>query len=61
MRSLPGVERILEADVSGASAGHLIDTAAFLWTARRIFLHAATRIPADPEWDETGLRMEIFR
>ncbi len=60
-RSLPGVDRILAADVPGASMSHLIDAAAFLWTARRIFLHAAVRIPADPEWDETGLRMEIFR
>jgi predicted RNase H-like nuclease len=60
-RSLPGVDRILEAEVAGASTSHLIDAAAFLWTARRIFLHAAVRIPADPEWDETGLRMEISR
>jgi predicted RNase H-like nuclease len=60
-RSLPGVDRILEAEVAGASMSHLIDAAAFLWTSRRIFLHAAVRIPADPEWDETGLRMEIFR
>jgi predicted RNase H-like nuclease len=61
MRSLPEVTRILEAEVAGASQTHLIDAAAFLWTARRIFQHAAIRIPADPEWDETGLRMEIFR
>ncbi len=60
-RFLPGAERILEAEVAGASMSHLIDAAAFLWTARRIFLHAAVRMPADPEWDETGLRMEIFR
>jgi predicted RNase H-like nuclease len=60
-RALPGAERILSAEVAGASMSHLIDAAAFLWTARRIFLHAAVRIPADPEWDETGLRMEIFR
>jgi predicted RNase H-like nuclease len=60
-RSLPGAERILSAEVTGSSMSHLIDAAAFLWTARRIFLHAAVRIPADPEWDETGLRMEIFR
>jgi predicted RNase H-like nuclease len=61
LTSLPGAERILAAEVAGASMSHLIDAAAFLWTARRIFLHAAVRIPADPEWDETGLRMEIFR
>jgi predicted RNase H-like nuclease len=61
IRSLPDVTRILDADVVGASPTHLLDAAAFLWTARRIFQHAAIRIPADPEWDETGLRMEIFR
>jgi predicted RNase H-like nuclease len=61
IRSLPEVTRILDAEVAGVSQTHLIDAAAFLWTARRIFQHAAVRIPADPEWDETGLRMEIFR
>jgi predicted RNase H-like nuclease len=39
----------------------LLDVAAFAWTARRIFAHAAIRIPADPEWDDIGLRMEMFR
>jgi len=60
-RCLPGAERILDAEVPGATASHLMDAAAFLWTARRVFLHAAIRIPANPEWDETGLRMEIVR
>ena len=40
---------------------HLLDVAAFVWTARRIFARAAIRIPQDPEWDEQGLRMEIVR
>ena len=35
---------------------HLYDVAALLWTARRIFAKAATRIPEDPEWDCEGLR-----
>jgi len=39
----------------------VVFAAAFLWTARRIFAHAAIRIPEDPEWDEQGLRMEMFR
>ena len=60
-RRFPGVERILDADVPGATASHLLDAAAFLWTARRIFAHAGIRIPTDPEWDEEGLRMEIVR
>jgi predicted RNase H-like nuclease len=58
---VPGALRIIDADVPGATISHLLDAAAFMWTARRIFAHAAIRIPADPEWDEQGLRMEIFR
>jgi len=30
-------------------------------TARRIFARAAMRVPADPEWDSEGIRMEIVR
>ena len=56
-----GVTRILDAEVEGATPSHLLDAAVFLWTARRIFAHAAIRIPQDPEWDEQGLRMEITR
>jgi predicted RNase H-like nuclease len=58
---VPGVLRIIDAEVPGATASHLLDAAAFMWSARRIFAHAAIRIPAEPEWDEQGLRMEIFR
>ena len=58
---LPGVLRVIDAEVQGATASHLLDVAAILWTARRIFAHAAIRIPTDPEWDEQGLRMEIVR
>jgi predicted RNase H-like nuclease len=58
---LPGVLRIIEAEVPGASLAHLLDASAILWTARRIFAKAAVRIPADPEWDDQGLRMEIVR
>ena len=58
---LPGVLRIIDAEVPGASLSHLLDAAAILWTGRRIFARAAIRIPTDPEWDEQGLRMEIVR
>jgi predicted RNase H-like nuclease len=57
----PGVARILSAELPGATIGHLLDVAAFLWTARRIFNRAAIRMPRDAEWDEQGLRMEIVR
>ena len=60
-QKIPYVERILDAELPGASLSHLLDVTAFLWTARRIFAHAALRIPEDPEWDEQGLRMEMFR
>jgi predicted RNase H-like nuclease len=57
----PGAERILSAELPGASLSHLIDVAAFVWTARRIFVRAAIRLPSDPEWDTQGLRMEMVR
>ena len=58
---LPGVDRILDAHPGRARAWHLLDAAACLWTSRRIAARAAIRIPADPEWDAEGLRMEIVR
>ena len=57
----PGALRIIDAEVPGATVSHLLDAAAILWTARRIFAKAAVRIPVDPEWDEQGLRMEFVR
>jgi predicted RNase H-like nuclease len=58
---LPGALRIIDSEVPGASLSHLLDAAAILWTARRIFAKAAIRIPSEPEWDEQGLRMELVR
>jgi predicted RNase H-like nuclease len=60
-KRVPGVERILETELEGVQASHMVDAAAILWTARRIFARAGTRIPTDPEWDEQGLRMELVR
>jgi predicted RNase H-like nuclease len=60
-QKFPGSARILSSEIEGVSLAHLIDVAAFVWTARRIFAKAAARIPRDPEWDEQGLRMEIVR
>jgi predicted RNase H-like nuclease len=56
-----GVLRIIDAEVPGATPSHLLDVAAILWTARRVYAKAAIRIPTEPEWDEQGLRMEIVR
>ena len=58
---VPGSERLLEAELDDVPMSHLLDVAAILWTARRIFARAGTRLPSDPEWDEQGLRMEFVR
>jgi len=57
----PGVDRILDAEVPAATPAHLLDAAMCLWTARRVIARAATRMPADAEWDSQGLRMEYVR
>ena len=58
---LDGVDRILDADLPGVKVSHLIDAAACMWSARRIFGKIGLRLPIDPEWDEQGVRMEIVR
>lgn len=58
---IPGMERIVDAEIPKVREWQLIDAAACLWTTRRIASRAMTRIPEDPEWDETGLRMELVR
>lgn len=60
-RRIPGGERIFDAHLPRVPQAHLLDVAAFMWTARRIFARAGLRIPQDPQWDEQGLRMEIIR
>lgn len=58
---LPGVETIVDARLTGVTVPQLVDAAACLWTARRIFSRAISRLPEDPEWDSLGLRMEFVR
>lgn len=58
LRRMATAERVLAEPVCGAETARVLDALAALWTARRIAARAATRIPADPEWDATGLRME---
>jgi predicted RNase H-like nuclease len=60
-KRVPGSERILDGEIEDVPFSHLLDVAAMLWTARRIFARAGTRMPSDPEWDEQGLRMEFVR
>ena len=56
---LPGINKVLDAEIEGVPLKHLYDASALLWTARRVSGHAAKRIPNEAEWDSEGLRMEI--
>jgi predicted RNase H-like nuclease len=56
---VPGISRVLDAEVDHVPKKHLYDAAALLWTARRVFARAAKRLPAEAEWDSEGLRMEF--
>lgn len=59
---LPGTERfITEVPPPGAAQVHVLQASALLWTARRAAGRAMTRLPAEPVWDSTGLRMELVR
>jgi predicted RNase H-like nuclease len=58
-QKIPGVSRILDAQIDDVPQKHLLDAAALLWTARRVFARAAKRLPAEAEWDSEGLRMEF--
>jgi predicted RNase H-like nuclease len=60
-RRIPGGQRVFDAKLPRIPSSHLLDVAAYMWTARRIFARAVVRIPEDPEWDEQGLRMEFVR
>jgi predicted RNase H-like nuclease len=60
-RRVPGMDRVLDAEISRVRPWHLLDASAGLWTSRRILAKAATRSPEDPQWDDEGLRMEIVR
>jgi predicted RNase H-like nuclease len=54
-----GSERHFDATNLGVPEKHLLDAFALLWTARRVFGHAAKRMPTEPVWDSEGLRMEF--
>jgi len=56
---MPGVERVLERLPHGVSEARMLDAYVNLWTARRIAAKAIVRLPAVPEWNEDGLRMEL--
>jgi predicted RNase H-like nuclease len=59
---LPGVEEaVVATPPAGAGQIHLLQCAGLLWTARRAAGRAVNRLPMDPNWDTTGLRMELVR
>jgi predicted RNase H-like nuclease len=54
-----GSERYLDPGELNVPEKHLLDVFALLWTARRVYGHAAKRMPKEPVWDSEGLRMEF--
>ncbi len=60
LAKLNGVERILDAHLPRIRETNLLEVSVLVWSARRAFTHAARRIPTNPEWDPTGLRMEFI-
>lgn len=59
---LPGVDEIvMRVPPVGAGLVHLLQAGALLFTARRGAGRAISRMPIDPTWDDTGMRMEIVR
>ena len=59
---LPGVDDVvMRMPPDGAGQVHMLEAAAMLWTARRASGRAVARVPAEPEWDDAGIRVEIVR
>jgi predicted RNase H-like nuclease len=59
---LPGVDDVVtRTPPDGAGGVHMLQTAALLFTARRAAGRGISRMPLDPMWDDTGIRMEIVR
>jgi predicted RNase H-like nuclease len=59
---LPGVEEVVtRVPPDGAGTTHMLQAASLLWTGRRASGRAVNRLPLDPVWDATGIRMELVR
>ena len=59
---MPGVEETITlTPPPGSAQVHLVQATGLLWTARRAAGRAMQRLPRDPEWDSTGMRMELVR
>jgi len=58
-KKIPGISKVLDAEIPGVAPRHLLDASALLWSARRVLSRGAKRLPLDGEWDSEGLRMEF--
>lgn len=58
VEKIQGIPRILEGCDPSIPLKHLYDAIALMWSARRVFGHAAKRLPSEAQWDSEGLRME---
>jgi predicted RNase H-like nuclease len=58
-KKIPNIDTVLYAEMPGVAHRNIMDVAAMLATARRVFTKSAKRIPSDAVWDSEGLRMEI--
>ena len=59
---LPGVEEmVMRTPPQGAGQVHVLQATGLLWTARRAAGRAMQRLPLDPQWDSSGMRMELVR
>ena len=59
---LPGVEEIIQrTPPPGAAQVHVLQATGLLWTARRAAGRAMQRLPMEPTWDTSGMRMELVR
>lgn len=59
---LPGIEDLFMAvPPPGAAQVHVMQACALVWSARRAAGRAMSRLPADPTWDDAGMRMELIR
>lgn len=59
---LPGVEEtVTRTPPPGSAQVHLLQATGLVWTARRAAGRAMNRLPAEPTWDSSGLRMELVR
>lgn len=59
IKRVPNIATVLNAELPGVRRQNVLDAAALLASARRVFTKSAKRIPSDAEWDSQGLRMEL--